>query len=119
MAECASDCGSVSKCDIFDFMAKYVGMTVVHPGGYNATNELLNELQIDKNSHVIDIACGKGTSAVYAVKKYGCKVTAIDISPELIEEAKHIARMKNVSKRVDGASGFRVGLISGLCLHPR
>jgi len=62
---------------------------------------LLNELQIGEKSHVIDIACGKGTSAVYTAQKYGCKVTAIDISPELIEEAKHIARMKNVSNRVE------------------
>lgn len=103
MAECTSDCGSVSKCDIFDFMAKYVGMTVVHPGGYDATRELLDKLQIDNSSHVIDIACGKGTSAIYAARKYGCKVTAIDISPELIEEAKRIARMKNVAQRVDFA----------------
>ena len=101
MVECANDCGSVSKCDIFDFMAKYVGMTVVHPGGFRATNELLNELGIDEHSHVIDIACGKGPSAVYTAKKYGCKVTAIDISPELIEEAKRIARIKDVSNRVN------------------
>ena len=101
MEESAVDCESVSKCDIFDFMAKHVGMTVVHPGGFNATNELLKELHIDENSHVIDIACGKGTSAVYTAKKYGCKAAAIDISPELIKEAKRIARMHNVSKRVD------------------
>lgn len=28
---------SVSKYDIIDFMAKYVGLTVIHPGGFKAT----------------------------------------------------------------------------------
>jgi ubiquinone/menaquinone biosynthesis C-methylase UbiE len=81
-------------------MAKYVGMTVVHPGGYDATDELLDTLKIDQSSHVIDIACGKGTSAIYIAKRYGCKVTAIDISPELIEEAKHLTGKGVIAKRL-------------------
>ena len=101
MAKCSDECASVSRCDIFDFMAKYVGMTVVHPGGFNATNELLNKLKIDQNSHVIDIACGKGTSAFHIAKRYGCMVTAIDISPELIEEARHLAGKKDIAKQVN------------------
>ena len=101
MAKCSEECASVSRCDIFDFMAKYVGMTVVHPGGFNATNELLNRLKINQNSHVIDIACGKGTSALHIAKRYGCMVTAIDISPELIEEARHLASKRDITKRVN------------------
>ena len=101
MAKCSDECTSVSRCDIFDFMAKYVGMTVVHPGGFTATNELLNRLNIDQNSHVIDIACGKGTSALHIAKRYGCKVTAIDISPELIEVARHLAGKRHIAKRVN------------------
>jgi len=37
---CAEQCTTVSKCDIFDFMAKYVGMTVIHPGGFSTTRKL-------------------------------------------------------------------------------
>ncbi len=101
MAKCDSDCGSVSKCDIFDFMAKYVGLTVIHPGGYEATDRLLDQLRISRESNVIDIACGKGTSALYIARKYGCKVTAIDISSQLINEAKHLARVKGLTGRVE------------------
>ncbi|MBA7532453.1 2-methoxy-6-polyprenyl-1,4-benzoquinol methylase, mitochondrial [subsurface metagenome] len=101
MTECAGDCGSVSKCDIFDFMAKYVGLTVIHPGGYNATNQLLSALRIGKDSNVIDIACGKGPSAMYIAEKYHCKVTAIDISGELIEKAKDMSRRRGLSDKVD------------------
>jgi ubiquinone/menaquinone biosynthesis C-methylase UbiE len=105
MAECVGDCNLVSKCDIFDFMARFVGLTIVHPGGYNATQQLLNTLELSKDSIVLDIACGKGTSATYIAKKYDCKVTAIDISADLIEEAKHLARRKGLSDRVN----FMVG----------
>ena len=100
MAECVGDCNSVSKCDIFDFMARFVGLSIVHPGGYNATQQLLNTLKVGKYSFVLDIACGKGTSATYIAKKYGCKVIAIDISAELIEEAKHLAGRKGLSNKV-------------------
>lgn len=101
MAECAGDCGSISKCDIFDFMAKYAGLTVIHPGGYTATNQLLNALNISKDSKVIDIACGKGTSAMYIAEKYHCRVTAVDISSELIEEARHLSKRRGLSDKVE------------------
>ena len=96
MAECVADCKSISKCDIFDFMAKFVGLTIVHPGGYDATRQLLSTLQVRSESKVIDIACGKGSSAAFIAEKYGCQVIAIDISAELIEEAKQLARRKGL-----------------------
>jgi ubiquinone/menaquinone biosynthesis C-methylase UbiE len=86
-------------------MARFVGLTIVHPGGYNATQQLLNTLKVSKDSLVLDIACGKGTSATYIAKKYGCKVMAIDISAELIEEAKQLAGRKGLSNKVS----FMVG----------
>lgn len=55
---CAGPCATVSKCDIFDFMAKHVGMTVIHPGGFAATRQLIKALGISRDSRVIDIACG-------------------------------------------------------------
>lgn len=100
MSGCEGDCCSVSKCDIFDFMAKHVGLTVIHPGGFNSTRKLLDILDIDKNKKVIDIACGKGTTAIYIAEKYGCDVTAIDISGELIEEAKYLSAKKGLQEKI-------------------
>jgi len=110
VTKCASECESLSKCDIFDFMARYVGLTVIHPGGYGATDQLLEQLKITKDSSIIDIACGKGTSASYIAERYGCRVTAIDVSPELIEEAKHLARKRSISGRVDFIVGDAMNL---------
>ena len=46
------------KCGLFDFMANTVGLKVLHPGGYKATDELCSTLEIKKDSHVLDVACG-------------------------------------------------------------
>jgi ubiquinone/menaquinone biosynthesis C-methylase UbiE len=104
MADKKCEC-TVEKCDIFDFMALHVGLTVIHPGGLKATAALAEGLKIGPNSRVIDIGCGKGTGAVFLAQKTGCRVTGIDLSPELIEQAKSLARRKGLEDKVQ----FRVG----------
>ena len=100
MNECKNDCNSVSKCDIFDFMAKYVGLTVIHPGGLKVTKQLADSLQINPQSKVIDIACGKGSTALYLAEKYECEVVGIDISEELIQVAKVLSKKKGLEDKV-------------------
>jgi ubiquinone/menaquinone biosynthesis C-methylase UbiE len=99
--ECNCMDDSIEKCDIFDFMAKYVGMSVLHPGGFVSTNRLLDSYYLDKDKKVLDIACGKGTTSILIAKKFGCKVVGIDISPVLIGEAKILARRNKVDKLID------------------
>ena len=97
---CKNQCNSVVKCDIFEFMAKHVGMTVIHPGGFEATNKLIQSLKISSDSKVIDIACGKGTSAMLIAEKFGCHVVAIDIDEKLIEEAKQLTKKKGLENKI-------------------
>jgi len=33
---------TIEKCNIFDFMAQHVGLSVLHPGGFEATSVLAN-----------------------------------------------------------------------------
>lgn len=97
---CNDNCCSISKCDIFDFMAKYVGLTVIHPGGLKVTKQLADSLQINPKTKVIDIACGKGSTALYLAEKYGCEVVGIDISEELIQVAKVLSKKKGLEDKV-------------------
>lgn len=90
----------IEKCDMFDFMAHFVGVSVLHPGGLVATRKLAEACHIDQQSKVVDIACGKGTTAVYLAEKYGCSVVGIDISEELIEEAHKNVQRKGLAHRV-------------------
>ena len=50
-------------------------------------NNLINRLQIDKNSSILDLACGRGRYSLY-LSNIGHKVTGIDISKKNISEAK-------------------------------
>ncbi len=91
---------TIENCDIFDFMAHHVGMTVIHPGGFRATHRLAESCKIDKSKRVLDIACGKGTTAVYLTLKYGCPVVGIDISEDLISESIALSRRKGLEDLV-------------------
>ncbi len=98
---CAVD---IEKCDIFDFMANVVGLTVLHPGGFKATDELAKLCKISKNTQVLDIACGKGTSAYYLAKRFDSRVTGIDIDEGLINQARRFA----VRKKMEDELTFEV-----------
>jgi ubiquinone/menaquinone biosynthesis C-methylase UbiE len=97
--------GSISRCDVFDFFANHLGLTVIHPGGFKATRELVDSLEIDSRTRVVDIACGKGSTAFYLAEKYGCSVVGVDLSAELIQEANDLCREKGLSDKVK----FQVG----------
>jgi ubiquinone/menaquinone biosynthesis C-methylase UbiE len=96
---------TIEACDIFDFMANHVGMTVIHPGGFDATRKLAESCHLDNHTRVVDIACGKGTSAAYFAERYGCEVVGIDISDDLVAQATILAKKKGL----EGKVAFRVG----------
>ena len=96
---------TIEGCDIFDFMARHVGLTVIHPGGFNATRKLAESCHLGSHMRVVDIACGKGTSAVYLAERYGCDVVGIDISEDLVAQAIALAKKRGLAERVT----FRVG----------
>ncbi|MCP4538676.1 MAG: class I SAM-dependent methyltransferase [Chloroflexi bacterium] len=75
------------NCGLFDFMSHDVGIKVLHPGGYKSTAKLSSMGDLNENSHVLDLACGTGTSAFFISDRYGCQVTGIDISKDLIAVA--------------------------------
>jgi cyclopropane fatty-acyl-phospholipid synthase-like methyltransferase len=75
------------QCDIFEFMAQHVGLTVIHPGGLAATSRLAETCGIGVDYRVLDLGCGKGTTAIYLAGKYGCDATGIDLSDELVAKA--------------------------------
>lgn len=59
----------------------------MHPGGLGLTKELGNKIGITKNSKVLDVACGVGTSAIFLAKSFGCHVTGIDLGAKNVDEA--------------------------------
>lgn len=82
-----------NNCGLFDFMANTLGIKVLHPGGYIATNSLCSMISISKDSNVLDLACGSRTTSIYLNNKYKCRVIGVDISENLINIAqKEVSR---------------------------
>jgi ubiquinone/menaquinone biosynthesis C-methylase UbiE len=88
------------RCGLFDFMANRMGVRVLHPGGYEATDRLLSKLNLRPESHVLDLACGVGTTSLRIAHKFGCRVTGIDIAPALIQQARDTAERDRRGTRV-------------------
>lgn len=62
-----------------------------HPGGTKLTHELGERLALSPASTVLDVASGRGTSAVYLAQTFGCKVVGLDLSSENVRLSQEAA----------------------------
>jgi ubiquinone/menaquinone biosynthesis C-methylase UbiE len=67
----------------------------IHVGGENETTILAQKAGIKKESFVLDICSALGGPARHLARKYGCRVTGLDATQKMIDEA--IKRTKNES----------------------
>ncbi len=61
---------------------------------------ILNNVYLPENAKVLDLACGAGRHSVLFAEK-GCRVTAVDLSENLI----------SVAKKCAAASGFKINFV--------
>lgn len=90
---------------IYEMVAKVGFRKHFHLGGFEATRELVELCQIDRNKHVLDIGCGSGRTACYIAKRYGCKVLGVDLLQGMVTRSNERARREDVKDRVE----FQVG----------
>jgi len=76
-----------------------------HPGGLPLTERLGKLLALSPSDHVLDLASGRGESAIYLASRFGCRVTGIDLGETNINYATSRAEAANVSTLVR----FRLG----------
>ncbi|MTT33185.1 methyltransferase domain-containing protein [Terrilactibacillus sp. BCM23-1] len=79
------------KTTYLDFLAK-MGIGNAHPGGRALTEAILTKFPISKGEKVLDVGCGTGETSAYLFEKTKCDLTAIDLHPKMIEQAKARAR---------------------------
>jgi len=72
----------------------------LRPGGLKLTARLAEVAGISSNYLVLDIACGKGTTAFFLARKYGCQVIGIDLSDKMIASCRARAEEKEITSRV-------------------
>lgn len=76
-----------------------------HPGGQTLTRRLAAALHLRPGQSVLDVASGRGTSALMIARDSGATVVGIDLSAANVALANGAARANGLSERV----GFRVG----------
>ena len=84
--------------------ARFLLGDTFHPGGVELTGRLATLLNLTPASVVLDVASGKGTSALYLAETIGCRVVGIDLSEANVKQAKAEAS----GRGLDGRAEFQV-----------
>lgn len=96
----ALDDESVLLLNTYDFMA-HIGKRVINPGGLAGRDHALAALAPEAGSHLLEIGCGTGHAACYIARRYDCRVTAIDISPAMVAQARREVAAQNLEHLVE------------------
>jgi ubiquinone/menaquinone biosynthesis C-methylase UbiE len=83
---------------------------VFHPGGLALTRHLGASMRLKPGDRVLDVACGRGVSAVHLAKRFGCHVTGLDFGAENVAAAEVLAAESGVTD----LTTFRAGDAEGL-----
>jgi len=87
----------------------------IHVGGADQTDVLAMNLGLNKkkNIYLIDICSALGGPARHLAEKYGIKVVGLDITPEMIEEAKKRTEGKDYADKIE----YRLGSALDIPAH--
>jgi ubiquinone/menaquinone biosynthesis C-methylase UbiE len=81
-----------------------------HIRGKRATVLLAEKLGELSEKKVLDIGCAIGGSARFLAEKYCCQVTGVDITPSFIDIANELAKIVNLSNRLQFICGSALEL---------
>lgn len=71
-----------------------------HARGFPATVELADRLTVRPGGHVLDIGCGIGGPARYIAKRFGCRVTGIDLTPAFVDAGRKLTALVGLENQV-------------------
>ncbi|MCJ7432199.1 MAG: class I SAM-dependent methyltransferase [Anaerolineales bacterium] len=83
-----------------DEMMYSCGVEILHPGGLEKTFEMADDCKINKDSKVLDIGSGKGNTAICLAEKYGCSITGVDMSKDMVDYANSAVEKKGLSQKI-------------------
>lgn len=87
----------------------------IHVGGPDQTDVLAKKVGLDKGEDVylLDICSALGGPARHLAEKYGTKVVGLDITPEMVEEAKKRTEGKSYADKIE----YRLGSALDIPAH--
>jgi ubiquinone/menaquinone biosynthesis C-methylase UbiE len=73
----------------------------IHVGGAEETDILAQKAGINANSHVLDVCSALGGPARHLARKYGCRVTGLDATRRMHEEAIRRTEEAGLSDKIE------------------
>jgi ubiquinone/menaquinone biosynthesis C-methylase UbiE len=73
----------------------------IHVGGPKETEILAEKASIGENTHILDVCSALGGPARHLARKYSCKVTGLDGTAKMIEEAKKRTEKEGLSEKIE------------------
>jgi SAM-dependent methyltransferase len=77
----------------------------LHAGGLNSTKAQAQLAGVAKHMWVLDAGCGVGGSSRYLAHTYGCRVEAIDLTPQLVEAAARLNKLCGIDDKISVHQG--------------
>ena len=77
----------------------------LHPGGLGLTDHLAKVIGLRPGERVLDVASGRGISAVHLAQTLGCSVVGVDYSSENVAFARRAASEHGIADRVRFLAG--------------
>ncbi len=70
-----------------------------HPGGMALTERLGQLLKLSPNDKVLDVASGRGTTAVFLAETFGCEVVGLEYGAQAVADANELAQSAGLAER--------------------
>ncbi|KAF0303339.1 Phosphoethanolamine N-methyltransferase 1 [Amphibalanus amphitrite] len=86
---------------------KIFGETFVSTGGLQTTQEFCGRLNLSPGQRVLDVGVGTGGSAFFMARQFGCHVTGVDLSKNMVDIAEE--RRRQLSPELQSLLEFQVG----------
>lgn len=91
------------------FLAR-LGKSKLRPGGIEATNWLLSQANINKNTKVLEVACNRAKTMIKLYRTFGCDVTGIDLDENFLKIAEENIRKENLAEHLKVQKGDATNL---------
>ena len=84
-----------------------------HGRGIEATEELVENLQVSPSDHILDVGSGIGGPARYFARRFHCRVTGIDLTAEFCEVARHLTAQLGLTEQISFEQGDALAMPFG------
>ncbi len=100
---------NIIKCSCINFyennLIRFLLGDILHPGGLELTDILAGKLGLNTNDRALDVASGRGTTALYIARNFGCSVLGVDLSQANVSAAAQVAQAEGLTKQMNFRHG--------------